>query len=261
MAKICTLASGSSGNSTYIGCGESGILIDAGTNAKAILCGLDCAGISRDCVKAIFITHVHEDHISALRVLLKRLPVPVFSSPLAANWLNSSGRLPAGIMAIGFEKTQTVADITVERFDTLHDSPGSSGFTVLLPDENKIGICTDLGVVTEEVKNSLLGCETVVLESNHDVMMLQNGGYPYPLKRRILSNSGHLSNGAAAAFLCELVKNGTVHIVLAHLSRENNTPDVARSTVITELFSAGLAEDKDYTLYVAPVGCGRVIVC
>ncbi len=260
MARLCTLASGSAGNSTYIGSADCGILIDAAPSTKAILTALCENGIQKESIKAIFLTHAHEDHIAALKVLVKKIDAPIFASKETAEFIMENPRFD-GIEIKTMEKELSVGEMTVSRFATMHDSPGSSGYRVSFADGTEVGLCTDLGIVTDEVKNGLCGCKAVVLESNHDVLMLQNGPYPYPLKQRISGDLGHLSNGNAAALAAFLVENGTKHLVLAHLSRENNTPEIAKRTIKSGLMSAGFNEDVDYTLAVAPIGCGRVIVC
>lgn len=260
MARLCTLASGSSGNCTYLGSGSIGILIDAAPNAKAVLSGLCEIGVQKESIKAIFITHAHEDHIAALKVLTKKINVPIFATPKTAEHINASGRFE-NFTVQSIQDTIEIEGITVKSFETSHDIEGSCGYTVTFKDGLKFGLCTDLGVVTETVTQNLLGCAAAVVEANHDVTMLQQGPYPYPLKRRILSDFGHLSNGSSAKLVSFLVKNGTTHLVLAHLSRENNTPEIAKRTVVAALMSEGLVEGVDYTLTVAPVGCGGVIVC
>ena len=129
-----------------------------------------------------------------------------------------------------------------------------------MPDGKKCAVCTDLGFVSAEVHSALTGCEAVLFESNHDVAMLQKGSYPPHLKNRILSDKGHLSNVSCSAELSKLVDSGLTRIVLGHLSRENNRPEIARSTTTAALMDKGMVEDSDYTLYIAPPKNGKAII-
>ena len=140
----------------------------------------------------------------------------------------------------------------VKPFKTSHDSVGSLGYSVITPDEHRITVCTDTGYITNSAREHLLKSEAVLIESNYDEGMLKFGRYPYPLKRRIMGPEGHLSNVDCAKFLPELVKSGTTHIVLGHLSKENNTPEVAEQTNIAELSMNGMAIGRDYLLFAAP---------
>ena len=145
-----------------------------------------------------------------------------------------------------------IGGLLVKPFKTSHDSVGSLGYSIITPDEHRITICTDTGFITEDAREHLLKSEAVLIEANYDNGMLEFGPYPYSLIRRIKGPTGHLSNTECAAFLPELVKNGTTHIVLGHLSKENNTPDVALQTCISELSLSGLRKDKDYIIFAAP---------
>ncbi len=260
MAKICPLFSGSSGNCTYVGYGDNHILVDMGASARGVCNALKGIGVNPSDISAILITHEHSDHTSALKVFLKNHNIPVYASKETISALANDGRLPEGFACNEIRGKFTVGNAEITRFATSHDCVGSSGYVFNFSDGTRVAVCTDLGIVTDEIRENLLGCRAVMLESNHDVMMLQNGSYPYPLKRRILSEQGHLSNGACAAELPELVRNGTKRIILAHLSRENNHPSVAKSCSVATLMAEGLVEDKDYTIYVAPISHGEMIV-
>ncbi|MDR2525125.1 MAG: MBL fold metallo-hydrolase [Oscillospiraceae bacterium] len=252
MAQFLPLYSSSGGNCTYIGSASGGILIDAGVSAKRIIEALHGAGIAPGQVGAVFVTHEHSDHIAGLRVFCERTGVPVFALPGTLAALERLGAsthkmdvadLPAG----GVE----VNGLQVRGFPVSHDAAAPCGYRVELPDETKIGVATDTGCLLPETREALYGCDLVMLESNHEVTMLQNGGYPYYLKRRILSDTGHLSNAACAAFLPELLRSGTARFYLAHLSKENNTPALAYETAKAALTVEGAREGLDYTLCVA----------
>lgn len=259
MSRFCPLFSGSRGNSSYIGLSGEGILIDAGVSGKALLSALSEQKISTSEILAVFVTHEHIDHISGLHAVAAKLRIPVYASAQTAGTLENLGKLKnLDVNIIGNEPVQ-LGNLTVERFSTPHDCDGSSGYKVTLSDGSRIAVATDIGHLTDEIKSALTGCDLVMLESNHDVMMLQNGTYPYPLKRRILSDNGHLSNACCAEFLPELVRSGTTRIVLGHLSRENNYPSLALETARAALTSSGFRENEDYILTAAPQSGGRLI--
>lgn len=254
MARFCTLFSGSSGNSTYIGSGSGGILVDAGVSCKAILEALDGRGIDRAGIRALFLTHEHIDHVKGVRVLLKKLSIPVYASRETLDFLEERGQLPEGVPTreITPGVTVQVEEMAVTPFATSHDSLSSCGYTVALPDGRRLAVATDLGHVDDGVHAALRGCDLVLLEANYDEGMLRCGPYPYPLKRRIASDSGHLSNLHSAGEAGRLIAEGTTRVVLGHLSKENNSPLLARETVRSELALAGLREGSDFLLEVAP---------
>lgn len=260
MARFCPLFSSSSGNCTYIGNADSGILIDAGSSCKSIVCALESKCIDPKSIKAVAVTHEHGDHIKGLKTFVKRFSVPVIASKKTFDALERYGALPEGCEKLLAEDGANICGISVSRFATSHDCDGSSGYVVTLPDERKLGVCTDLGFVSDEVEKSLCGCDLVMLESNHDIKMLTNGPYPFVLKERIMSEHGHLSNVQCASLLPRLVKSGTTRLVLAHLSQHNNLPALALSTARAGLVEAGLKEELDYILYVAPVENGRMFI-
>lgn len=253
MACFCTLASGSSGNSTYIGSGVHGILVDVGISCKAVLSALDARGIDRESIGAVFITHEHTDHIKGLKVLLKKIAAPVVATEEVLCFLADRDYLPPGTKAIVMPPQGTcVGDMYIAAFDTSHDSAHSVGYVAVSGDEKKMAVSTDLGVVTPVVRQALAGCDLILMESNYDRNMLMAGNYPYALKRRIDSASGHLSNADCADFLPELIAAGTTHIQLGHLSQENNMPRLAKETALAALIQAGMQPDQDYQLGVAP---------
>lgn len=263
MARFCTLFSGSKGNSFYIGCGDSAILIDAGRTAKQLENALKSNDLDVTKIKAIFVTHEHLDHIKGIKVFASRYNIKVYSSEGTMKALERMGILTDKFQheVIGDNGVE-VAQMRVVPFKTSHDSVDSVGYTIHTKDERKVVVATDIGYMSETVRNSIRGSDLAVIESNHDIRMLQNGVYPYYLKRRILSNTGHLSNEACARELPEFVKYGTTRFVLAHLSGENNLPELAYETSMCALKQAGLQKDVDFKLYVAPkenIG-GKVII-
>lgn len=261
MARFCTLCSSSSGNSSYIGTGNGGILIDAGTNAKQLTLALESISVSPETIHGIFITHEHTDHIGALRVFASRYHIPVFATKGTLGAMEKGGHLKGDfsaevINAHGVE----VNGMLVKSFRTSHDSAESCGYTVLLPDETKISVCTDTGIITQDVIDKVTGSDLILLESNHDKKMLNDGPYPYYLKQRILSNHGHLSNEACAEAACHFVNTGTTRLILGHLSRDNNTASAALAETSLALGRMGAVEGIDYMLSVAPVGTGERVV-
>ena len=235
---IATLYSGSTGNATYICAGGAKILIDAGKCTRTLCASLNELGVSIDEIDAIFLTHEHRDHTGALEVLTKKHPIPIHVTKKSALRLTAK---PDSALA-GCIVTHTpifhefVKDLRVTSFPTPHDSRESVGYHLEFEDENgithMIGYATDIGHISTHVRNGLMGCESVVLESNHDPEMLWGGPYPYDLKERIASRWGHLSNPDCAEFAAELTANGTKNILLAHLSQENNDPQLAYNEVL-----------------------------
>ena len=235
---IATLYSGSTGNATYICAGGAKILIDAGKCTRTLLASLAEIGVSIDEIDAIFLTHEHRDHTGALEVLTKKHPIPIHVTQKSALRLTAK---PDSALA-GCIVTHTpifhefVKNLRISSFPTPHDSRESVGYHLEFEDSegitHQIGYATDIGHVSRYVHDGLLGCESVVLESNHDPEMLWGGSYPYDLKERIASRWGHLSNGDCAEFAAELVQNGTKNILLAHLSQENNEPALAYNEVL-----------------------------
>ena len=258
MSRICPLFSGSSGNCTYIGQGNTHILIDVGVSAKRICQRLGEIGVDFRQISAIFITHEHNDHIKGLEVLSKKYPLPIYMSCGTAAQMNelSSEAVKSNIRVI--DSPVQLENMEICRFTTSHDCDDSSGYRINLGDRS-FAVCTDTGIVTEEIRKNLEGCELVLLESNHDLNMLRLGPYPLHLKRRILADNGHLSNVSCARELPNLLKKGTIRFILGHLSQQNNTIDTAYNEANTALNLAGFTEGIDYILYVAPPEGGKLI--
>lgn len=251
MARFCSLFSSSSGNCTYIGSSDGGVLIDAGVSAKQITTKLDCIGVSPSDIGAIFVTHEHSDHVKGLRVFASKNKIPVYASQGTIRELEKQGIANGSFDIMSIENSIECVGQQIIRFRTSHDVAESCGYIVTTSDDRKIGIATDTGIVTDEMKSALDGCDMVLLESNHDIGMLRNGVYPYMLKRRILSDRGHLSNIACSEFVTELIKNGTTRFILGHLSKENNIPELAFQTSKSALDCMGAVEYRDYILKVA----------
>lgn len=241
-----TLASSSKGNSVWIKYGDDELLIDAGISCRRIECALrqikqldDAPPLSR--VGALLVTHEHSDHIAGLPTLAKKYRIPIHMTEDSARaMLRSQKYLPTADCITVHPRTfeLKVGEITVRSFATPHDSASSVGYRVSAGGQT-LALATDIGHITHTVENALYGADTVILESNHDVNMLLSGSYPYELKRRILSDHGHLSNEIASEFAKKLAESGTRQIVLAHLSPENNMPELALTTAKLRLAGTG----------------------
>lgn len=228
-------------------------MVDAGISCKGILAAMEARGLDRESVGAVLITHEHSDHIKGLKVLLKRLQVPVYATEEVLDFLADRDYLPAGAKAVPIPVQGVgIGDLYIGAFETSHDSAHSVGYVAVSGNGKKMAVSTDLGVVTPTVRQAVSGCDLVLLESNYDRNMLMAGFYPYPLKRRIDGDIGHLSNEACAGFLPELVAAGARQVVLGHLSRENNLPGLALETSVSALACAGIDREKDYQIEVAP---------
>ena len=252
--RILPICSSSKGNSAFIGEKNCGIVIDIGCSYKAFVGGLEKAGSSIEAVKAVLITHEHIDHVRGLLQLTKRTDIPVYTSRLTLEYIINNGLAASGARLRTLDRLSEIpADINAKFFRTSHDSVESVGYTLDFG-SRKIGFCTDLGIVTDEVKKSIIGCDAVVLESNYDISMLAaNPRYPATLKKRISGNFGHLSNNMSGCFAAELIKSGATQILLAHLSQENNTPEKAYSSVCNCLSVEGIRNNMDCIISVAPV--------
>lgn len=260
MAKACQLFSGSSGNSILISQGETKILVDAGVSAKRIDEALERIGENPKELSAIFVTHEHTDHIGGIRVFAGKHNIPVYAEENVLAKMDNAGVLTNKFTADKISDNMEIGGVEIVPFYNSHDSIACVGYRFNLGNKS-ISVCTDTGYITDDARAKLIGSDMVFLEFNHEVTMLQNGPYPYPLKQRILSDKGHLSNAVASEFARELVQNGTTRLVLSHLSKENNHPEIARQTAISALSAYGFEEDVDYMINVSgEVNQGRPIV-
>ena len=226
-----TLASGSSGNAILVKSEQHAILIDAGISCRKITHRLNACGLAVEDLDGILVTHEHTDHICGLPILLKYHPIPVYASLGTCSAI--AARHPAiceHLMSFPAGSYFELGDFTVTTFSTPHDAADSVGY--LISDGQKTAaILTDLGQIPDHIAQLVTGSDAVLLESNHDVEMLCRGPYPYALQQRVLGPLGHLCNQAAAHFAVHLAQTGTKTLLLAHLSKQNNTPELARREV------------------------------
>ena len=231
--EYCSLMSGSWGNCHFIRAGETSILIDAGQSGKRIMTNMSAAGCGeKPSPSAILVTHAHSDHISGVGIMARRLGVEVYATE--GTWFEMgglAGEIPAELKrTISCSEQWSIGALDIEAFPTSHDALESVGF-VVRNNATAIGIATDIGVFTSRMAQVLQDMQLLVLESNHDMDMLRDGKYPYYLKKRIAGVNGHLSNDDAGRALMKIFGDNTKHVVLAHLSQENNTWEKALDTV------------------------------
>ncbi len=245
--EICPLASGSSGNCIYVGSKEAKILIDAGISASRIVKSLSKIGPNLQDIDALLLSHEHVDHCREVGRISRVYQIPVY---LNLKTCQAAGSYLSGAWATRyFEHGQPVQikDLFIKPFPVFHDAVSPSGFRIN-DEDSAVGIAVDLGVVTEEVKENLRDCEVLVIESNHDLKMLITGDYPWHLKQRIRGQMGHLSNRDAGETIREILKEGKLRkVYLAHISQNNNRPEVAVETVRSCL-NDGLSPDFELHL-------------
>jgi phosphoribosyl 1,2-cyclic phosphodiesterase len=227
--KICLLASGSKGNSILLESGKTRLLIDAGLSARELRKRLDSVGVEAQSLDALLITHEHGDHVRGLGPLVRQLDLPVYLQTDLARKLPDVGK-PECVQEFVDGEEFTIKDLTIRPFAVTHDCLAPVGFT-LDSELGKVGVATDLGIVTRLVTECLQDCRALVLETNHDEELLRDGPYPWKLKQRVRSNHGHLSNNAAGDLLQSLLWNGLETVFLGHLSETNNRPDLAVEVV------------------------------
>jgi len=249
------LASGSKGNACYVETDNTRILIDAGLSCREFIKRLDIEGVVLNDLDAIIITHEHQDHIKGAGPISRKFNVPVYSNH---STLHKSSRTLGKIktcITIETGKTLSIGDLKVETFSKSHDAADPIGLVVSSQD-SRLGILTDLGESTEIIEDHLKGCTAVLLEFNHDIDMLDNGPYPFHLKKRIKGSKGHLSNLEASGLLKRLVNDKLDHIILAHLSEINNSPEKAilgAKKALTEMGMNEVAIHVSYQDYPCPL--------
>lgn len=242
--KISVLGSGSSGNAIYLSTGQRNILIDAGMSGQEIDRRLQKCGSRVEELEAVVLTHEHNDHIQGAGVLSRKCDIPIYANELTwAGAEKNLGKIKSDNQQI-ISREFSLGKIDFSCFSVSHDARDPVGFVIHCQDK-KIGIATDLGCVNDNLKEYLQGLDFLILESNHDYEMLTQGPYPPYLKKRIKSSRGHLSNDVAAEFLPELLTESRPQVLLAHLSEENNLPELAYITIKNRLEDEGLEVGED----------------
>ncbi len=247
--KLCLLASGSKGNCTYITDGKTAVLIDIGLSYRSLCAAAAKAKVDLNGVSAVINTHCHTDHCGGISGFLKKHDVPVYTHSDGKKPLIQSAHIEEKSV-LSFGGSFSVGSLTVNPFELPHDAPVCCGFSVESGGK-RVSIATDLGRAEDKILDYFYGSQISVIESNHDTQMLIGGRYPYSLKKRIMSGYGHLSNASCAEAAYKLISRGGGKIVLAHLSEENNLPELAFSTVTEYLKCRGAVEGRDYTVSVA----------
>lgn len=241
---MCSISSGSDGNCIYIGGEQGNVLVDAGISGKRIEAGLAHIKVEPSALDGIFVTHEHLDHIGGVGVMARRYGLPIYATVETINAIlhtKSVGKIPETLFHIVEPDVEMVVkDLHITPFSISHDACNPVAYTFEAKG-HKIGIATDLGSYDDYIVEKLEGSEILLLEANHDVNMLQVGPYPYMLKQRILGKKGHLSNLNTAKLLCRIMNEKVQHIILGHLSKENNYPELAYETVKCELEENGIS--------------------
>ena len=249
---FCPLFSGSSGNAVYVGAGDTHLLIDAGVSAKAVMGALATLGVNPASLQGILVTHEHSDHIRGVGTLSRKLNVPVYANE--GTWAAMGGKLgevsPRNQRVFRTGEDFYIQNIDVSPFAIPHDAAAPVGFA-LHALGHKAAVATDLGHLQQGWMRAVAGADVLLLEANHDTMMLERGRYPQALKARIRGRNGHLSNEDCGKALCELVASGVRTCVLGHLSDENNLPELAYQAVRDALSARGIACGEDCWLDVA----------
>lgn len=251
--KFCSLYSGSSGNSIFIASENAKILIDAGLPGKKIDEALRSIDQKVDSIDGIFITHEHSDHIKGVGVLSRKYDIPIYANANTWSAMEANiGKIKEhNIKIMDRRSTLQIKDLEIKSFNIPHDAVAAVGYTVH-SNGKQASVTTDFGVYTEEIRDNIKDSQVLLLESNHDVNMLKFGPYPYNLKRRILSEVGHLSNEDCGKVIVDILKYGIgKRVLLGHLSGTNNNPDLAYQTVLSVLEENSIEQNKDIYLAMA----------
>ena len=255
MLELCSIASGSSGNCICVGSDNHHVLIDAGISGKRIENGLNEVDLKSQDMDGILVTHEHLDHIAGLGVMARRYGLPMYATAGTIEAIKNTpsvGKIdPELFHEIVPQEDFVIGDLTITPIHISHDAADPVAYRI--KKENRtFAVVTDLGNYDDEIVQQLQGLDTLLLEANHDIHMLETGVYPYPLKRRIMGNRGHLSNERSGQLLCELLHDKFGTVVLGHLSKENNYEELAYEAVRLEVtMGDNPYKADDYPMYVA----------
>ncbi len=255
-----SIASSSSGNCIYVGNEDTHILIDAGISGKRIEAGLNEYGLTLNDIDGVLVTHEHGDHIAGLGVIARKCAIPIFATKGTIEAIKSTksvGKIEDSLFnEVIHDEMFELKSLSIKPIKTSHDAAEPAAYVVSCDNEGckkKVAVCTDLGIYDNYIVDNLQGLDAILLEANHDVKMLQVGSYPYPLKQRILSEEGHLSNELSGQLLSEICHDNLKKVLLGHLSKENNYEDLAFQAVNLEV---SLGENpysgRDFDIEVAP---------
>lgn len=262
MINFCSLFSGSSGNSLFVSDGATSVLVDAGISGKRIIDSIKDIGHKPEDIDAIVITHEHSDHIKGAGILSRKLNVPIYAN--LKTWQAMESELgevdECNKRYFTTGERFCIGDMCVLPFNIPHDAVEPVGYS-FFSGERKVTVATDIGHVNKELYENLVGSDFILLESNHDIEMLRMGPYPWYLKQRILGEKGHMSNELAGKLVAKLVEKGTKRVLLGHLSRENNFPQLAFETVKNVLVEKGIIPGRDVVLDVAMRDCVSDLIC
>ena len=236
--RFCSIASGSSGNCIYVGSDNTHVLVDIGISGKKMETGLNSLELTGRDLDGILITHEHSDHIKGLGVISRKYGIPIYATAGTVDAMvrtNALGKIPEGIFhEIQENEPFMINDLKVNPFTIPHDAAQPVGYR-LEHEGHSVGIATDLGKYNDYIIENLQGLDALLLEANHDIHMLEVGPYPYPLKRRVMGDKGHLSNELSGKLLCDILHDDLQYVVLGHLSKENNYEELAYETVRLEI--------------------------
>ena len=252
MINFCSFFSGSSGNCIFITNQHTKILVDAGVSGKTIEESLDNVGYNVNEIDAILVTHEHTDHVRGVGILSRKHNIPVYANKKTWDAMRGSiGEVKEeNIKYFNTNKDFEIGKIGVKAFNIPHDAAEPVGFSFYI-DSKKVTSATDIGHINKKLIANLKNSDILLLESNHDVEMVKVSRYPYFLKQRILGDNGHLSNESAGKLLCELINHGVDKVLLGHLSKENNFPELCYQAVINVLGTKDIKVGKDIKLEVA----------
>lgn len=256
--KMCSIASGSSGNCVYVGTEATHLLVDAGISCKRTIEGLNKLGLTGRDIDGILITHEHADHIGGLGVISRKFGIPIYATAGTIDAIKNTGSLgdidPSLFCEVEADEKMILKDITVNPMKISHDAAQPVAYRFQYGN-SRMAIVTDLGTYDEYTVESLKGMDLLMLEANHDINMLQVGPYPYYLKQRILGKRGHLSNELSGRLLSRLLNDHLKAVFLGHLSQENNLAELAYETVRLEItMSDNGYKADDFPIYIAKRG-------